>query len=213
MLACVARPRFKKSLPPADGPTTMYLRTLLTVASLTVATVAILIVECWSTVINFATSDPLGICSSMVSLGIDYGLGIGIGLALLAVLALVGTWVPAAQPEPVRRKLEPVVSLKRNLDRLVDFGIQNREVDETIPSEVHMARLTRRLEAIELAVNNSTLPSRETTRQWMRLLVEANDLHNSGQLVTEHFSDINTRGLALFRIADESDEMSGSSSS
>lgn len=191
----------------------MYLRALLTVASLTVATVAVLIVECWSTVINFSTSDPVGICSTMVSLGIDYGLGIGIGLALLAILALIGTWVPAARPETVRRRLKPVVSLRDNLDRLVDFGIQTREVDDIIPSGVHMARLTRRLEAIELAVANSTTPSRETTRQWMRLLVEANDLHNAGQLDTQHFSEINTRGLALFKISDESDEMSGVSSS
>ncbi|HSM44024.1 MAG TPA: hypothetical protein VK969_03305 [Acidimicrobiia bacterium] len=191
---------------------TMYLRALLTVASLTVATVAVLIVECWSTVINFSTSDPLGICSTMVSLGIDYGLGTGIGLALLAVLALIVTWVPAAQPKSVRRKLVPVVSLRDNLDRLVDFGIQTREVDDTIPSGVHMARLTRRLEAIELAVANSSMPSRETTRQWIRLLVEANDLHNTGQLDTQHFSEINTRGLDLFRIPDESDEMSGASS-
>ena len=191
---------------------TMYLRALLTVASLTVATVAVLIVECWSTVINFSTSDPLGICSTMVSLGIDYGLGTGIGLALLAVLALIVTWVPAAQPKSVRRKLVPVVSLRDNLDRLVDFGIQTREVDDTIPSGVHMARLTRRLEAIELAVANSSMPSRETTRQWIRLLVEANDLHNTGQLDTQHFSEINTRGLDLFRIPDESDEMAGASS-
>lgn len=191
---------------------TMYLRALLTVASLTVATVAVLIVECWSTVINLSTSDPLGICSTMVSLGIDYGTETGIGLALLAVLALIVTWVPAAQPESVRRKLVPVVSLRNNLDRLVDFGIQTREVDDTIPSGVHMARLTRKLEAIELAVTNSSMPSRETTRQWIRLLVEANDLHNTGQLDTQHFSEINTRGLDLFRIPDESDEMSGASS-
>lgn len=191
---------------------TMYLRALLTVASLTVATVAVLILECWSTVIDFSTSDPLGICSTMVSLGIDYGLGTGIGLALLAVLAIVGTWVPAARPAALNRRLEPVVSLRNNLDRLVDFGIQTREVDDIIPSGVHMARLSRRLEAIELAVANSSMPSRETTRQWMGLLVEANDLHNNGQLDTQHFSEINTRGLDLFRIPDESDDMSQTSS-
>lgn len=190
----------------------MNLRALLTVASLTVATVAVLIVECWSTVINFSTSDPLGICSTMVSLGIDNGLGTGVGLGLLAVLALVVTWVPAARPEALHRKLEPVVSLRDNLDRLADFGIQTREADDTIPSGVHMARLTRRLEAIELAIANSSTPSRETTQQWMRLLVEANDLHNTGQLDTQHFSEINTRGLDLFTAPDESDEMSNTSS-
>lgn len=190
----------------------MFLRALLTVASLTVATMAVLIVECWSTVIAFPTSDPLGICSTMVSLGIDQGLGIGAGLFIVALLALIGTWVPAARPAAVRRR-EPIVSLRDNLERLADFGIQTSEVDDTIPSGLHMARLTRRLEAIELAVASASTPSRETTRQWMRLLVEANDLHNAGELETRHFSEINTRSLDLFRIPDESDEMSGASSS
>ena len=190
----------------------MYLRSLLTVASLTVATVAVLIVECWSTVINFSTSDPLGVCSTMISFGIDYGLGTGVGLGLLATLALIGTWVPAARPETMRRRLEPpVASLKHNLDRLAAFGIQTREVDDSIPSDVHMARLTRRMEAIEHAVASSS-PSRETTHRWMRLLREANDLHNAGSLETRHFSEINTRGLNLFSIPDESDEMSGATS-
>jgi uncharacterized coiled-coil protein SlyX len=132
----------------------------------------------------------------MISFGIDYGLGTGVGLGLLATLALIGTWVPAARPETMRRRLEPpVASLKHNLDRLA----------------VHMARLTRRMEAIEHAVASSS-PSRETTHRWMRLLREANDLHNAGSLETRHFSEINTRGLNLFSIPDESDEMSGATS-
>lgn len=185
----------------------MFLRALLTIASLTVATVAVLIVECWSTVIEFATSDPLRVCSTMGSLGFDYGIGIGIGLALLAALCLVGTWVPAAQPPNLRRKPEPVESLRHNLDRLADVGIKTTEIEDMIPSEVHMARLSRRLETIESVIASSR-PSRETTYEWMRLLREANDLHNAGSLSTSHFSEINTRGLDLFSVPDR-DEVPG----
>lgn len=185
----------------------MFLRALLTIASLTVATVAVLIVECWSTVIDFATNDPLRVCSTMSAAGLDYGIGIGIGLALLAGLCLVGTWVPAAQPPHLKRKPEPGESLRHNLERLADVGIKTTEIEDMIPSEVHMARLSRRLEAIESAIARSR-PSRETTYEWMRLLREANDLHISGSLSTLHFNEINTRGLDLFSIPDR-DEVPG----
>lgn len=190
----------------------MFLRVLITAASLTVATVAAAVVECSTPVLGFAVSDPIGLCSTMAWLGIDHGLAIGIGLALLAVLALIGTWVPAARPESMRPKVEPMVALKLNLERLAHVGIQTTEADDTIPSHMHLAKLTRRLETVEDALSADSPPARETTKEWMRLLHEANELHNTGVLHTTHFKEFNTRLVGLFVVSDESDELSGAPS-
>lgn len=190
----------------------MFLRVLITAASLTVATVAAVIVECWSPVFEFPAGDPIGLCSTMVWLGIDHGFAIGVGLALLAVLALIGTWVPAARPESMRPEVEPVVSLKHNLERLAHVGIQTAAVEDTVPSHMHLVRLTRRLEAVEDSLSSDSVPTRETTQEWMRLLHDTNQLHNSGALHTTHFKEINTRLVGLFGVADESDELSGAPS-
>lgn len=185
----------------------MYLRVLLTAASLTVASVAAVILECWSTLLESPISDPVGLCSTMVWMGVDYGIGVGAGLALLAVLALIATWVPAARPESMVRDLLPMISLKDNLDRLADVGIKTADPGENTPSHMHLARLIRRLEAVEDALASNPSPARETTREWMRLLHRANDLHNSGGLQTAHFKEINTRLIELFAVPEATEEM------
>lgn len=190
----------------------MFLRVLITAASLTVATVAAVIVECSSDALELPASDPIGLCATMVSLGIDHGFAIGIGLALLAVLALIGTWVPAARPESMGPKVEPVEVLRHNLDRLAHVGLRTHDDEDAMPSHMHLARLKRRLEAVEDALATDSPSARESTQEWMRLLYEANELHNVGALQTTHFKEINTRLVGLFAVPEQSDELSASPS-
>lgn len=190
----------------------MYLRLLLTAASLTVSIVAAVILECSSPVLDFPRSDPIGVCSTLAWMGVDYRIGVGAGLALLALLALIGIWVPAARPESMRGDIEPIVSLKHNLDRLAGVGVGIVEPEEITPSHMHLAKLKRRLEAVEDALAANASPARETTHEWMRLLHEANDLHSSGGLQTAHFKEINTRLVELFAVPDQTDETTGAAS-
>jgi hypothetical protein len=189
----------------------MYVRLLLTAASLTVASLAVLVVDCSSSSVRIVTGDPIGACATLNSLGVRDGLWIGVGLISGAILALVAVW--AVRPGTKRRSLEPVNSLKHNLGRLADFGSELEQVDENTPSGVHMNRLVRRLEAVELSLSSEVTPAREATQQWMSLLREANDLHNEGELATDHFKEINTRLLSLFTIpSNDADELASSAS-
>ena len=177
----------------------MFVRLLLTAASLTVASLAVLIIDCSSLNFRLVGGDPIGVCTTLDSFGVRDGLWIGVGLVLGAILALVAVW--AVRPGAKRRNLEPVNSLKHNLGRLADIGSELGQVDESTPSYVHLTRLVRRLEAVELSLSEATL-AREATQQWMSLLREANNLHNEGELATEHFKEINTRLLSLFSMPD-----------
>jgi hypothetical protein len=83
------------------------------------------------------------------------------------------------------------------LARLTDDESEQPGVGQVATSENHLARLTRRLETVEVALGGS-VGSREATEQWMGLLRDANDLHNHGNLLTEDFKVINTRLLQVF---------------
>lgn len=176
----------------------MFWRVLLTAVSLLVVSLAVLMLDCASAVLDLVSDDPLGVCATMGSLGLESGVWTGAALLLFGLLAIVAVWVvrPVADK---RAQIEVANSLLLNLERLNDVGTQISEIEEEISNdEIRVARLTRRLEAVELAVDSSATPSREVTQQWMSLLVEANDLHNKGTLPTEQFKVINTRLLDLF---------------
>jgi len=175
-------------------------RVLLTTASLLVAAIAVFLLDCSSGVLDLPGDDTLRLCSTMGSLGPDFSLWAGLGLIVFVGLANIAIWVPTARPGTKRRaQVEVTASLLHNLERIHDVGTQIVEVDEEISTaEIKVARLTRRLEAVEVAVDSAATPSREVTQQWMALLVEANQLHNEGVLVTDGFKVINTRLLELF---------------
>lgn len=177
---------------------TMLWRALLTAISLLVVSLAVLVLDCASVILDLFTDDPLGVCAAMGSLGLESGIWTGAGLLLFGLLAIVAVW--GAKPALDKRaELEVANSLLLNLERLNDVGTQIVEIEEEISNdEIRVARLNRRLEAVELAVDSSATPSREVTQQWMTLLVEANDLHNKGTFPTEEFKVINTRLLDLF---------------
>lgn len=177
---------------------TMFWRALLTAISLLVVSLAVLALDCASLVLELFSDDPLGVCSGMNSLGLAGSVWAAAGLLLFGLLAVVAIWTVRPVVDK-RAQLEVTNSLLHNLERLTDVGSQISEIDDEISTtEIRVAGLTRRLEAVELAVVSSVTPSREVTQQWMALLVEANDLHNNEILSTAEFKVINTRLLDLF---------------
>lgn len=176
----------------------MFWRALLTAISLLVVSLAVLALDCASLVLELFSDDPLGVCSGMNSLGLGGSVWAAAGLLLFGLLAVVAIWTVRPVVDK-RAQLEVTNSLLHNLERLTDVGSQISEIDDEISTaEIRVAGLTRRLEAVELAVASSVTPSREVTQQWMALLVEANDLHNNEILSTAEFKVINTRLLDLF---------------
>ena len=177
---------------------TMFWRALLTAISLLVVSLAVLALDCASLVLELFSDDPLGVCSGMNSLGLAGSVWAAAGLLLFGLLAVVAIWTVRPVVDK-RAQLEVTNSLLHNLERLTDVGSQISEIDDEISTtEIRVAGLTRRLEAVELAVVSSVTPSREVTQQWMALLVEANDLHNNEILSTAEFKVLNTRLLDLF---------------
>lgn len=178
----------------------MLLRLLLSVASSIVGLVGGVVVDCVNPVLPILRDDPTGLCAVVGPLGGKTGTWVGAGLVLFALIALILVWAPAARRRS-RRQMRPMISLQDNLSRL-------REAEETSDPEssttrssadvLHLARLQRRLEAIETSLASSEVATREVTEQWMRLLREANDLHNEELIPTEDFKLLNTRLLDLF---------------
>lgn len=167
-------------------------RVLLSIGAALVALVGVVLMDCeW----GFVGDDISGMCSTISSFGVTETAVPGIGLALFATLCLVAVWVPGARPGARRRQRDPVRSLQRNIDRI---GVVGAEAPEPVKSDPS-TRLVARLEALETSLSaESGDATREATEQWMRLLREANDLHNSGEIATEEFRRINTRLLDLF---------------
>lgn len=173
---------------------TMFLRALLTAGSLAIALTGVAAIDCATTAVSVFTGDPGGVCAILGSPGDGIALWLGIALVTFAVIGLLATWVVG----PIARgpRAKPEVTLKDNLARIPDLGL---EPPESAPASIlHVTRITRRVEVIEDAVNSETPPTREVTREWMKLLRDANDLHNRDELPTEDFKEINTRLLALF---------------
>ncbi len=193
---------------------TMFWRVLLTATSLLVVSLAVFALDCASAVLDLFDDDPLGVCAFMGSLDLAGDVWVGAGLLLFGLLAILAIWTVRPVVDK-KAQLEATNSLFHNLERLTDVGSQIVEIDDEISTdEIKVARLTRRLEAVELAVDSAATPSREVTQQWMTLLVEANDLHNKGILQTEEFKGINTRLLDLFTAPRDSvSRLSGAGSS
>lgn len=180
----------------------MFLRALLTAASVAIALTGVAAIDCATTAISVFTADPGGICALLGPAGDGISLWLGIALVTLAVIGLLATWVFGPVAKGPRAK--PEVTLKDNLARIPDFGLASPE--PTPASIMHVTRITRRVEALETAVELESPPSREVTREWMKLLRDANELHNEDELPTEDFKEINTRLLGLFAGPEDENE-------
>jgi hypothetical protein len=192
----------------------MLLRSLLTAACAAVAMAAALIVDCTYGIIDLFADDLAGMCAGTGLLGNDSPVWIGPALGALAVLGLVVTWLPLVKARARQRRFEPAKALADNLPRLADVGTHLAEI-ENVPTlaEIQTTRLMRKVEAVEVSIMSEAIPTREATQQWMRLLREANDLHNDGTLETDDFKKINTRLLDLFFVSkDDNGDYGGAAS-
>lgn len=169
-------------------------RVLYTAASATVAIAAAVLIDCSTATVELFSGDPLGICGAAASMGLTTGAWVGLGLLVVAVLALAWTWIPQLRPGEKRRRRSPTRSLERNLGRIPEGSDDGPVQVDLTPGEELLTSLRRRVEAVEAALG-ADVASREATERWMGLLREANELHNSGELSTEGFQEINTRLL------------------
>lgn len=183
----------------------MLLRAMLTTALVAVALTAALVVDCTTSYVGLIDDELPTICSTVSLLGTNNGLWTGVGLGAFAVLGLFATWVPYVRERARLRRHEPSKALVENLGRLAEVGSQLSEAQEGPDlAAMHLvARLVRRVEAVETAITSETIPPREATQLWMSLLREANDLHNDGLLDTDDFRKINTRLLDLFTVPED----------
>lgn len=187
----------------------MLIRLLFSVASLTAALVGGVLIACSGPTIRVLEGDPTGLCSVVTPLGADVVMWVGIGLVLFAVFSIVLIWVPGTRRRRLR-EARRAVSLHDNLNRLGDSALDPPEVDARSTSDVlHAVRLERKVEAIEAALSTESVATREVTEQWMRLLREANALHNRDQLPSDDFKRLNTRLLDLFAPPGEPIETDG----
>ncbi|MFP3880851.1 MAG: hypothetical protein ACLFWH_00880 [Actinomycetota bacterium] len=179
----------------------MFLRASLTAGSLVIALTGVAAIDCATAAISVFTSEAGGVCATLGWPGDGIALWLGIALVTFAVIGLLATWVTG----PVARGSQsPEVTLKENLARIPDLC--SEPVESAPASILPLTRITRRVEAIEDAVNSESPPTREVTREWMKLLRDANDLHNRDELPTEEFKEINTRLLALFADPEDQNE-------
>lgn len=174
----------------------MVSRVLLTASSLTVAAAATLLLDCSSAAVEILGGDPIGACDTAASLGLTGDIWVAIGLFGVALLSLTLIWIPSLRPGERRRRRSPRKTLERNLGRLPDVGGDAPKPEALPPALPHVAELRLRVEAVEISIG-SEVASREAAEKWMDLLRKANDLHNSGEISTEDFKEINTRLLDL----------------
>jgi len=177
----------------------MLLRGLLTMACLVVVLAGVMIVDCTDAITDLFDADLIGVCDQVVFLGRDGSLWAGFGLSSFAALGIFAIWLPVVRARVRLRKFEPVKALSENLPRLAEVGTHLTEIED-VPTlaEIATARLIHKVEAVEASIMSDAIPTREATQQWMRLLRQANDLHNDGTLDSQDFKKINTRLLDLF---------------
>lgn len=169
-------------------------RLISTLAALVVAAAGFLLVDCSPEVFGSISGDPIDVCPAVQTYGVDEAKWVGLGFTFIGLLAIAATWIPELRPGHQRRmRAVPEHTLNRNLNRINDIGTEIEDPDEAV-----VADITRRVEAVEASMLGMGTPTREVTERWMRLLREANDLHNAGLIPTADFADLNTRLLDLF---------------
>ncbi len=202
----------------------MFAIVLLGLASLVVIAAAIMLIDCALPSLELPFGDPLQVCDTVDQLGFGSSPDIVIGFAAFAGLAVLGSWLEYARR--VRKKAKaPVTALARNLERLEHLGSGRSEdengtqdesaaadVDETTAETVEEPEPAdsedgisafHKLVELEEEFLSSSNPA-GLSAKWLALLREANDLHNSGDLTTRSFREINTRTLALLPAPKES---------
>lgn len=200
----------------------MWLRGVLTLACLTLAGAAFALRDCVVSTIGdplglCPTVDSVNVPNPLMVSGGLAGMAL-LGLALVW-LPYVRDRLRQRKARPEERLIEnigrldqysrlhddeesPPVSEASPMDETPStFGSFTTDEAST-PAEVPsidvstaVSEFTERVDALEMAFDTDSLDSRSLTTEWMRLLQEANRLHNLGTLPTDDFKELNTRLL------------------
>jgi hypothetical protein len=144
-------------------------------------------------------ADPIGVCGNIQDLGIADTDVIGLVVAVISAVGLIVVWLPDLKGSRSRRKHQPERALVENIGRLPEPYGDYVGVDEEVEKVID--RLRRGIEVVETAFATDSTATRSMTSEWMRLLLEANQLHNEGSLPTAEFKILNTRLLQVVTVS------------
>lgn len=130
----------------------------------------------------------------------------------VAAMLIALAWIPYI----VRRRrilINAELSLGENLHRVTEVGVEKTDPSEapatgggtpaadgrnqSADSDRAWRDLTVRVEEIENELTSGSMSVGQVTTRWIQLLREANELHNSGEIPTPYFKQVNTRLLEL----------------
>lgn len=169
----------------------MLMRGVLSALCLLLLTGAFMLWDCATSVINLFSGDALALCSTVEGFGIgDSGL-VAAGLAVFTVVIMALIWIRVIRERRRQSKAKPEQALIQNIGRLTD---RYQDWDTGLTEEMGN-EMMRRVEVIETAFAAGGTADRDLTTEWIWLLTEANRRHNSGELTTEEFKEVNTRLL------------------
>lgn len=166
----------------------MWMRGVLTLVWTLLSGVALLLWDCASIVVR----DPLAVCPAVAAIGIPQPLWVAWALFGVSMVGLIAVWAPYLRARRRLRKAQPERALLANINRLPDPYV-DFEPDRDGPGPVVELKLA--VEVLETAFATDSTATRAMTTEWMRLLLDANRMHNDGTLSTENFKDLNTRLL------------------
>ena len=138
--------------------------------------------------------DPPGVCPTLRVFEVSDPETVGLAVAAVSGVGLIATWAPRLNRRRRQRMYQPERMLVENIRRLPEPYTGYLSGDAEDAAEV--TQLRRAVEVVEMAFETDSA-TRSMTSEWMRLLLEANRLHNEGTLPTEEFKRLNTRLLEL----------------
>lgn len=131
-------------------------------------------------------------CPNVAGMGISEPLWLAWGFLGVSLVGLVAVWIPFLRDRRRQQSAQPERALLANIGRLPDpYGNYQLDLDSTDS----VVELRRAIEVVEIAFATDSTATRAMTAEWMRLLLEANRMHNDGTLPTQDFKTLNTRLL------------------
>lgn len=167
----------------------MWLRAALSVVWFAMLLFALALLDCSSPLIG----DPFGVCPDLGRLDIPDPLVVASVVSGISLVGLVAVWLPYLSEQSRQRRLRPERKLLENIGRLPEPYSNYATADGIGPDSI--SELRKAVEVVETAFATDSSATRSMTSEWMRLLLEANRLHNDGSLPTEDFKELNTRLL------------------
>lgn len=167
----------------------MWMRGVLTLVWILLVGVAFILWDCSAAMVG----DPLVLCPNVARMGLPEPLWVAWGFLAVSLVGLLTAWSPSLEDRHRQKIAHPELLLIANIGRLPDPYRHDGAGGPADP----VTDLKSRVELVETALSTDATPTRAMTAEWLRLLLEANHLHNEGTLPTREFMDLNTRLLEV----------------